>query len=357
MSQFINTTTSSPEDLAIAMVEELVSEVKYEMLDEVLEEVFSENPTPMSCEDFLEVLRPHFQFLFLGHEKVIYDEEGRCHSRYFRDNNLDAFLNLGHDWGFEDCRRLAYEVLHVVQQTTVLGVIKAFAIRKDDSNLGITLPHLQDRIFARFGGCRHPFDIVGTILHAVAHQMVVRTPHHGACSRDGEGHCPVWQKCVKVLTAAFAQAPKSSPYLNLLKNEYGHGWEEFLVQGATACSDCGETVAERLMLEHFKEDVGEIKHEILYTDAQTDQMAKMKIRQMKKKFNIEVEDEAEDEVILIEDDDDEDIEIWLWRVKKMGWRSDQNLNNYQRKLDSTKTPCLLSQNHFHLEMVLTCADC
>ena len=187
MSEYINTTTSTPEELAIAMVEELVSDVKYEVLGEVMEEVINVNPMPMSCEEFLEVLRPHFNFLFPGYENVIFDEDERCHSRYFRDKKLYAFLNLGHDWGLEDCRRLAGEVLDVVQQATGLGVEKAFAIRRDDSNLGLTLPYLQDRIFVRFGGCRHPFDIVGTILHEVAHQMVVRTPHHGACNLDEGG--------------------------------------------------------------------------------------------------------------------------------------------------------------------------
>ena len=213
-------------------------------------------------------------------------------------------------------------------------------------NLGLTLPYLQDRIFVRFGGCRHPFDIVGTILHEVAHQMVVRTPHHGACNRNEGGHCPVWQRCVKVVTAAFAQAPKSSPYLNLLKNEYGHGWKEFVVQGATACSDCGETVAERLMLECLKEDVGEIKHEILYTDAQTDKMTQMKIRQMKKKLNMEVEDEEEDEVILIEDDDDEDIEIRLWRVEKDGVKIWPKFEKLQKKTGFHQDPMPVKSEPF-----------
>ena len=272
MAGYINPTTS--EELAISMLEELVSEV------------FEEHPTPMSCEEFLEVLRPHFNFMFPGYQNVIFDEDERCHSRYFRDRKMDAYLKLGYDWGFEDCRHLTEEVLAVVQQATTLGVKKAFALRKDDRNLGITLPYLRDRIFVKFGACRHPFDIVGTTLHEVAHQMMTSTPHHGTCHRDEGGHCPVWQRCAKVITAVFAQEPKSSPYLNLLKNEYGDGWEVFIVQGATACSGCGETVAERIMLEHLKVDFGEIKHVILYTDAQTDTMTAMKIRQTKKKLNI-----------------------------------------------------------------------
>ena len=87
MSEYINTTTSTPEELAIAMVEELVSEVKYEVMEEVMEEVINKNPMPMSCEEFLEVLRPHFYFLFPGYENFIFDEDERCHSRYFRDKN------------------------------------------------------------------------------------------------------------------------------------------------------------------------------------------------------------------------------------------------------------------------------
>ena len=245
MSDYINTTIPTPvqtEEPALVM-----EEVMYEVPSS--EEDFK----PMTCEEFLQVLRPHFDCMFTEYEDVIFDDYRRCHSRYFRDGGVEEFLTLGHDLGFEDCHHLADEVLAVVNEVTYLGVEKAFAIQRGESDLGLTLPYLQDRIFIRFGGCRHPFDIVGTTLHEVAHQMVVRTPHHWLCDRHPEGHCPVWRRCAKVVTAAFPQAPKSSPYLNLLRNEYGDGWEQFVVQGATACNQCGETVAERLMLERLEE--------------------------------------------------------------------------------------------------------
>ena len=78
-----------PEELTVAMdemLDELMGEVMYEVLDEVIEEVIDENPKPMTCEEFLEVLRPHFDFLFLNYQVAIFHENGRCHSRYFRMN-------------------------------------------------------------------------------------------------------------------------------------------------------------------------------------------------------------------------------------------------------------------------------
>ena len=128
-----------PEELTVAMdeiLDELMGEVMYEVLDEVIEEVIDENPKPMTCEEFLEVLRPHFDFLFPNYQDAIFDENGRCHSRYFPDEHLYAFLILHHDWGFHDCRQFVDEVLGVVQEATALGVGKAFPIWGGDGDLG-----------------------------------------------------------------------------------------------------------------------------------------------------------------------------------------------------------------------------
>ena len=162
------------------------------------------------------------------------------------------------------------------------GVIKAFPIEKGEQELGLTLRWLKDRIYIQCGWVRHPFDIVATTLHELAHQMVLCTPHHDQCA-DATGHCLVWPCCVKVITAIFTEAPKLSYFLSTLTNDYGVGWENSLIQSKYSCIRCDQMVDERLMEIRLENDKTEVKTEVLNTSAQMDMMAKLRFVNCKRR--------------------------------------------------------------------------
>ena len=289
MSDYVNTAT--PEELTISMIEELMSEVKNEVLDEVLEEVFEEYPTPMSCDDFLQVLRHHFNFTFPeAYEDVFFDEYNRCHIKYFADHKMWNLLPRGRQWTFEESHCLVKEVLHLMQREVKLGVKKMYPIRSGEGALGMSLGYIEDAIFVQCGGGRHPFDVVSTTLHELAHHMVFQTPH---CLTCDDGHCQVWRRCVKVLTAIFAKAKKNTFYLSQLNRLYGSHWSLCIVQGVKSCNGC-----QGLPLK----DETEKKCTIIYTSAQLDSMWREKNIQINNKLGLQMEDD--DEWIDISDDED-----------------------------------------------------
>ena len=177
--------------------------------------------------------------------------------------------------------KLLEEILIVIEKQTRLGIAKMFPIRSGEKDLGLSLSWYKDRIYIQCSSERHPFDVVETTLHEVAYQMVFRTPHHGQCTRDASGHCPVWQRWAKFITALFVKAPKTSHFLSLLNKEYGVGWELCIVQRKTSCTGCKKTADEWSMVARMAEDQREIH--IPYTSVQTDMMAVMKDRQLRNK--------------------------------------------------------------------------
>ena len=210
-----------------------------------------------------------------------------------------------HCWTFEESKKLVEEILIVIEKQTRLGITKMFPIRSGEKDLGLSLSWYKDRIYIQCGKVRHPFDVVATTLHEIAHQMVFRTPHQGQCTKDASGHCPVWQRCAKVITALFAKAPKSSHFLSLLKTEYGRGWERCIVQSETSCTDCKKTAVECIMEARMAKDKTEAQYGILYTSMQLKMMLEKKNRQLRKKNGEEVEEEKD--TIIIDDEEEDDV--------------------------------------------------
>ena len=245
-----------------------------------------EDHKPLSCKATLKMLTTYFDFTFPDYKNVIFDRRNRCHSLYFRRNKKWRKYRSGrgsHYWTFEEVKELVEEILIVIEKQTRLGITKMFPIRSGEKYFRLSLSWYKDQIYIQCGRLRHPFDVVATILHEAAHQMVFRIPHHGQCTRDASGHCPVWQRCAKVITALFAKAPKSSHFLSLLKREYGVEWERCIVQAKRSCTGCKKTAYECSVEARIAEDKTEIQYGILYTSMQTDMMAVMKDRQLRKK--------------------------------------------------------------------------
>ena len=146
----------------------------------------------------------------------------------FPQQELDGLSSCISRLDLQWCK-MVEEVMIVIQKATWMGVIKAFPIKKGEQDLGLTLSWLKDHIYIQCGWVWHPFDIVATTLHELAHKMVLHTPHHDQCE-DATGHCLVWRCSAKVITAIFTEALKSSYFLSRLMNDYGVGWENRLVQ-------------------------------------------------------------------------------------------------------------------------------
>jgi len=101
-----------------------------------------------SCEDFLDKLPPYFKFAFPATGGVIFDNHERCHSRYFRTENLWAYTGVDHDWTFDDSRDLVEEVMIIIQRECDMGVTKCFPIRTGESELGLVMPWLKKKFCA-----------------------------------------------------------------------------------------------------------------------------------------------------------------------------------------------------------------
>ena len=268
----------------------------------------------VSCKDYLGLLRGHLTFDLPSQEeirRVPYVTMG-CHGKYFEIVKRPDLGSVYHKWGVREVKELIQEILDVIEERTGMGVIRAFPIRTGESNEGMTLDWMQDRIFVQCGGVCHPFDVVATTLHELGHQVVIRTPHHGEC---GDGHCVVWQRCVRAITAIFAAACKSTHFLSRIGAEYGEDWSKYLLQSKFACVCCTK----------HKDEV-EVKEEVLYTDAQLDRMlSEENIRSgyEKRQEHVEVLEIEEEE----EDWENEE-EGW-----EMEWREDEEEEGWQVHLD------------------------
>ena len=262
------------------------------------------------CEDFLGLLRVHLDFDLPSPEeirRVPYVTMG-CHTKFFKNGKRPDLESVYQKWLIRDVKELVQEVLDVVEQRTGMGVIRSFPIRTGECSEGITLDWLQDRIFVQCGGVCHPFDVVATTLHELGHQVVIRTPHHGECA---DGHCAVWRRCARAITAIFAAAPKTSHFLTQIAVEYGEDWGKYLLQSKFGCLCCKKT----------KEEL-EVKEEVIYTDAQFKRMvAEENIRggyekrwELVEVVKIEEEEECENEEEGWEMKRQEDEEEEGWQV-------------------------------------------
>ena len=77
-----------------------------------------EETIPLECEEFLQMLRPYFGFYLPKADGVIFDPQGRCHSNFFRDTDKLEYQTVERDWGFQDCFKLAEEVVDVIEAAT-----------------------------------------------------------------------------------------------------------------------------------------------------------------------------------------------------------------------------------------------
>ena len=84
-------------------------------------------------------------------------------------------------WPARRGRRLAREVLCVVQRTLALGVSKVGWITEGELTLGACMRTRWDVIFVQVGGIKHPYQIVSTVVHELAHQLVYRSGHVDEC--------------------------------------------------------------------------------------------------------------------------------------------------------------------------------
>ena len=136
----------------------------------------------------------------------------------------DALLGrVEEKWGPKKVRALVSEILEIFLEETSLNVKKFFSIWEGEHCRGCTLTFKHDRIFVQCSGCRHPFDVVSTVIHEMGHQMRNQLEHW--CD---DGHCLVWNECASHLGAIFHRWIVQTPPNQLsgvpleLYTQYGH---------------------------------------------------------------------------------------------------------------------------------------
>ena len=123
----------------------------------------------------------------------------RCLSRIMReDRHLDQLV--GGEWPIDQSQRLAHEVLGVLQRTLSLGISRIGWIEEGRGPLGLCLRNRWDQIFVTVGGICHPYQVVITVIHEVAHQLVYRSGHVGDCNNP---HCGFFDRCYRYAAAGF----------------------------------------------------------------------------------------------------------------------------------------------------------
>ena len=177
----------------------------------------------------------HFEDWALGWTVNEVDVFKHNHQQYF---GVESRLHQVHSiWSSRRVRRLVHELLDLFYQATDLDVHWAYWLKEGDTSRGMTA-YWKDTIFIQPGGCRHPFDVVSTVIHEIGHQMRQRSKH---CCEDH--HCIVWQKCSQqagaLLNRKISCTPHSqlTPIMRELAFHYGDNWLANVHIGIYSCAN------------------------------------------------------------------------------------------------------------------------
>ena len=137
--------------------------------------------------------------LMMAYKYATVHMQARCVSRIIHEEQLqDDHVSVL--WSSRRGRKLAKEVLRVLQRNFSFGISKIGWIQEGDNTLGASLRSRWNVIFIQVGAIKHPYRIVSTVIHEVGHQMSYRTGHLSRC--DGS-HCKIWASCARFVKATF----------------------------------------------------------------------------------------------------------------------------------------------------------
>ena len=152
------------------------------------------------CENYTYLITPRFSHWDLRRLRAItVDPKGRCTTRYYLEE-YKAELPVADCWPAARCRSLAREVLALLEQETHLGTTQVGWLHPSSSNVDMCFIGVKEWIFVVCAKIRHPFDVISTVIHEVAHHLTGGCAHHPKCANQ---HCAVWAHCAKMLGAVF----------------------------------------------------------------------------------------------------------------------------------------------------------
>ena len=173
-------------------------------------------------------------------------DEKRCALAYFaqeKSQEDQVRLKLRHVWTSRFLMELAEEVLDVLQQEVGRGTSRVYlaVIHQESLFAGLHDDSKEGRIYINPYTTVHPLDMVGTIIHEIAHRLVADAYniHDGECV---DGHCGAWVVVSKMLTAIFKNAtiPEKHPQLRKMAEQFGSQWRDDLYMSKCSCGDCEE---------------------------------------------------------------------------------------------------------------------
>ena len=125
--------------------------------------------------------------------------QARCISRIIHEEQPQDY-HVSVLWSSRRGRKLAKEVLRVLQRNLSFGISKIGWIQEGDNTLGASVRSRWNVIFIQVGAIKHPYQIVSTVIHEVGHQMSYRTGHLSRCD---DSHCKIWASCARFVKATF----------------------------------------------------------------------------------------------------------------------------------------------------------
>ena len=139
------------------------------------------------------------QDCYAGYENVLYDEMGRCATKFLQDR-YDYVKNFKDLWPAVRVGRLIDEVVTVMVPVLKLRHrVRVCYLTRDIQDAGMTSRNHPDMICINPFGVINPMDVVSTTIHELAHLKMFELNHF--CNDD---HCVVWRECARMFTRAFA---------------------------------------------------------------------------------------------------------------------------------------------------------